>query len=88
MCNLIDVSAYILLRLYALVAATHLRQIAVCRWLHPAVMVLLAAFDTLTHEKHAKPAVSELGSETGSEQPSSKAQQIKQWLSSMLQFHK
>ena len=61
---------------------------AICRWLHPAVMVLLAAFETLTHEAQAQPAVTELAGDRASEQPRSKAQQVKQWLSSMLQFHK
>ena len=51
-------------------------------------MVLLAAFETLTREAQAQPAVKELASDRGAEQPSSKAQQVKQWLSSMLQFHK
>lgn len=57
-------------------------------WLHPAVMVLLAAFETLTHEAQAQPAVTELAGDRASAQPSSKAQQVKQWLSSMLHFHK
>ena len=67
----------------------NLACVVTCRWLHPAVFVLLAAFDTLGHEGHAKPATLQAQTqETRTQQPNSKIQHMKQWLSSMWQFHR
>ena len=60
-----------------------------CRWLHPAVFVLLAAFDTLTHEAHATTGpLQARAKDSATDQPNSKVQHMKQWLSSMRQFHR
>ncbi|KAL0034009.1 hypothetical protein WJX79_002800 [Trebouxia sp. C0005] len=58
-------------------------------WLHPAVFVLLAAFDTLTHEAHANTVPLQARAKNfATDQPNSKVQHMKQWLSSMWQFHR
>ena len=60
-----------------------------CRWLHPAVFVLLAAFDTLTHEAHAKTVpLQARAKDSAADQPNSKVQHMKRWLSSVWQFHR
>ena len=57
-----------------------------CRWLNPAVFVLMAAYDTLRHETYA--GAPDLHPIAGAEQPDSRTQQFKQWVSSMWQFQK
>ncbi|KAL3134000.1 hypothetical protein ABBQ32_008439 [Trebouxia sp. C0010 RCD-2024] len=57
-------------------------------WLHPAVFVLLAAFDTLGHEDHARTTgMHATAGDRRDEQPDSRMQQFKQWVSSMWRFH-
>lgn len=58
-------------------------------WLHPAVFVLLAAFDTLTHEAHANTVPLQARAKaSATDQPNSKVQHMKRWLSSMWRFHR
>ncbi|DBA75412.1 hypothetical protein WJX77_006042 [Trebouxia sp. C0004] len=54
-------------------------------WLHPAVFVLLAAFETLTCEA---PANTARAKDSATAQPNSNVQHMKRWLSSMWRFHR